>query len=145
MLRLFQGYMYSLRIFRSLIFRQKQKPVCVFAANKVGHTLGLRHNFEGSTLLTLEELQDPSKTAEVGLTSSVMDYLPLNIVSSKMQGAKAPHYFTPRVGEYDMWAIKYGYMAVGGEELLAEHEVRVKAQGNPESSPPKLGRGEEIR
>ncbi|CAN0471323.1 unnamed protein product, partial [Hapterophycus canaliculatus] len=48
--------------------------------HEVGHTLGLRHNFRGSTLLTLEELQDPTKTGEVGLTSSVMDYLPLNIV-----------------------------------------------------------------
>lgn len=42
---------------------------------------------------------------------------------SKMQGPEVPHHFTPRVGEYDMWAIKYGYMAVEGEELLAEHEV----------------------
>lgn len=43
-----------------------------------------------------------------------------------MQGAEVPHYFTPRVGEYDMWAIKYGYMAVEGEEeLLVEHEVSV--------------------
>ncbi|CAN0475425.1 unnamed protein product [Hapterophycus canaliculatus] len=42
-----------------------------------------------------------------------------------MQGSEAPHYFTPRIGEYDMWAIKYGYMAVEGEaeEALAEHEV----------------------
>ncbi|CAM9349125.1 unnamed protein product, partial [Scytosiphon promiscuus] len=92
--------------------------------HEVGHTLGLRHNFAGSTMLTLEELQDPTKTADVGLTSSVMDYLPLNIVSSKMQGSEVPHYFTPRIGEYDMWAIKYGYMAVEGEgeDNLAEHE-----------------------
>lgn len=48
---------------------------------QVGHTLGLRHNFEGSTMLTLEQLQDPSLTSKRGLTSSVMDYLPLNIVS----------------------------------------------------------------
>jgi len=41
-----------------------------------------------------------------------------------MQGEEVPHYFTPRIGEYDMWAIKYGYMPVEGEELLAEHEVR---------------------
>ena len=105
--------------------------VCVFVcvcACKVGHTLGLRHNFQGSTLLTLEELQDPSKTAEAGLTSSVMDYLPLNIVSTKAQGAEVPHYFTPRIGEYDVWAIKYGYMAVEGEELLAEHDVSFRAR-----------------
>lgn len=123
--------MYSSRLLFCLnnnqpCFFAKKTCVCVCVpSNKVGHTLGLRHNFQGSTLLTLEELQDPSKTAEAGLTSSVMDYLPLNIVSSKMQGAEVPHYFTPRVGEYDMWAIKYGYMAVEAEELLAEHEVRV--------------------
>lgn len=42
-----------------------------------------------------------------------------------MQGSAVPHYFTPRVGEYDMWAIKYGYMTVEGEaeELLVEHEA----------------------
>ncbi|CAM9750393.1 unnamed protein product [Pylaiella littoralis] len=90
--------------------------------HEVGHTLGLRHNFRGSTLLTLEELQDPTKTGQVGLTSSVMDYLPLNIVSSKIQGTEVPHYFTPRVGEYDVWAIKYGYTAVEGEELLAQSD-----------------------
>ncbi|CAN0513921.1 unnamed protein product, partial [Laminaria digitata] len=38
-----------------------------------------------------------------------------------MQGAETPHYFTPRLGKYDMWAIKYGYMAVEGEEVPKEH------------------------
>lgn len=37
-----------------------------------------------------------------------------------------PHYFTPRVGEYDVWAIKYGYTAVEGEELLAQSDVSVR-------------------
>lgn len=32
-------------------------------------------------------------------------------------------YFSDKVGEYDMWAIKYGYMAVEGGELVAEHEA----------------------
>ena len=48
--------------------------------HEVGHTLGLRHNFKASTLLTLEEMNDPEKTRETGLTASIMDYAPVNIV-----------------------------------------------------------------
>lgn len=90
--------------------------------HEVGHTLGLRHNFQGSTQFSLADLQDGSKTSEEGLTSSVMDYLPINFVSSKLQGADEPVYFTPKVGAYDMWAIKYGYMEVEGEHVLEENE-----------------------
>lgn len=42
---------------------------------------------------------------------------------SKLQGADEPVYFTPKVGAYDMWAIKYGYMEVEGEHVLEENEV----------------------
>lgn len=44
--------------------------------------------------------------------------------ASNFKGAEDPHYFMQRVGEYDMWAIKYGYMAVEGEETLTQHEAR---------------------
>ena len=47
------------------------------------------------------------------------------VICSNMQGVETPDYFTPRVGEYDMWAIKYGYMTVEGEDVLDEHEVSV--------------------
>lgn len=42
---------------------------------------------------------------------------------SKLRGTDEPLYFTDRVGSYDMWAIKYGYMQVEGEQLLEEHKV----------------------
>lgn len=44
-------------------------------------------------------------------------------VISNLQGSGEPHYFTPVIGEYDKWAIKYGYMEVEDEKLLEEHEV----------------------
>lgn len=44
--------------------------------------------------------------------------------ASNLKGAEDPHYFMQRVGEYDMWAIKYGYMAVEGEEMLTQHKAR---------------------
>ncbi|GAG16830.1 unnamed protein product, partial [marine sediment metagenome] len=47
--------------------------------HEVGHTLGLRHNFKASTMLTMDELNDLEKTRKVGMASSVMDYLPVNV------------------------------------------------------------------
>lgn len=45
-------------------------------AHEVGHTLGLRHNFHGSTLLKPEEMNNTQITRTKGLTASVMDYIP---------------------------------------------------------------------
>lgn len=74
--------------------------------HEVGHTLGLRHNFHGSTLLAPKELNDANVTHTKGLVSSVMDYLPSNLAP---QGTKQGEYFPAFVGPYDEWAIEYGY------------------------------------
>lgn len=75
-------------------------------AHEVGHTLGLRHNFHGSTMLAPQELHDMAVTHTRGLVGSVMDYLPVNIAP---QGVKQGDYFPGVVGPYDEWAIAYGY------------------------------------
>jgi hypothetical protein len=75
-------------------------------AHEVGHTLGLRHNFHGSTMLAPEELNNVEITHTLGLTGSVMDYLPVNIAPA---GVQQGDYFPTRIGPYDKWAIVYGY------------------------------------
>ena len=80
--------------------------------HEVGHTLGLRHNFKASTLLTLDEMNDPAKTRETGLTASVMDYAPVNIVPA---GMKQGDYYSTTIGPYDFWAIEYGYKPLAGQ------------------------------
>ncbi|ACC84795.1 zinc-dependent metalloprotease [Nostoc punctiforme] len=75
-------------------------------AHEIGHTLGLRHNFHGSTMLAPEELNNTEITHTKGLVSSVMDYLPVNIAP---QGVQQGDYFPGVVGPYDEWAIEYGY------------------------------------
>ncbi|WP_414552131.1 zinc-dependent metalloprotease [Anabaena sp. CCY 0017] len=75
-------------------------------AHEVGHTLGLRHNFQGSTMLAPEDLNNPEITHTKGLVGSVMDYLPVNIAP---QGIVQGDYFPVIVGPYDEWAIVYGY------------------------------------
>jgi hypothetical protein len=74
--------------------------------HEVGHTLGLRHNFEGSTAFTYAELHDPAFTHAHGTTGSVMDYTPANIAAP---GERQADYFPNQLGPYDYWAIQYGY------------------------------------
>ncbi|MBW4423007.1 MAG: zinc-dependent metalloprotease [Nostoc desertorum CM1-VF14] len=91
-------------------------------AHEVGHTLGLRHNFHGSTMLTPEELNNTEITHTKGLAGSVMDYLPVNIAP---QGVQQGDYFPGVVGPYDEWAIEYGYKrspSVALEGIIPESE-----------------------
>ncbi len=81
------------------------------AMHEVGHTLGLTHNFKGSTLHSLAELNDVEKTKETGLGASVMDYNPVNIMP---EGMKQGDFYSTTIGPYDMWAIEYGYKVLKG-------------------------------
>lgn len=80
-------------------------------AHEVGHVLGLRHNFLGSTLLAPEDLNDAALTQSGGLVSSVMDYYPPNLAPA---GVAQGQYFPTRLGPYDLWAIEYGYRPLAG-------------------------------
>lgn len=86
-------------------------------AHEVGHTLGLRHNFHGSTMLEPEQLNDTSITHTKGLVASVMDYVPVNIAP---QGTTQGDYFPIVVGPYDRWAIEYGYKPSGITNYINE-------------------------
>ncbi|HUG71393.1 MAG TPA: zinc-dependent metalloprotease [Pirellulaceae bacterium] len=79
--------------------------------HEVGHTLGLRHNFKASKMLSLKDLNDPAKTRESGMVGSVMDYSPTNIVSKEWEQGD---YYTTTLGPYDYWAIEYGYKPLSG-------------------------------
>ena len=89
-------------------------------AHEVGHTLGLRHNFRGSTLLKPEEMNNREITQTKGLTTSVMDYIPPNIAP---QGTKQGDYFPNMVGLYDEWAIQYGYTPTLATSPIAEKPI----------------------
>merc|ERR1711923_370104 len=83
--------------------------------HEVGHTLGLRHNFKGSQLVSYKEMN--SEGFEGPTSSSIMDYLPVNIAFGEdvVQGP----WTTNTIGPYDMWAIAYGYAPGDTKEILA--------------------------
>ncbi|WP_259014863.1 zinc-dependent metalloprotease [Emticicia fluvialis] len=76
------------------------------SSHEVGHTLGLRHNMGASSATPVEKLRDKNWVAKNGHTSSIMDYARFNYVAQPEDGVTD---LFPRIGDYDEWAIKWGY------------------------------------
>ena len=76
------------------------------SAHEVGHTLGLRHNMGASNATPVEMLRNAAFQKEKGHTSSIMDYARFNYVAQPEDGVTD---LFPRIGDYDKWAIKWGY------------------------------------
>ena len=90
--------------------------------HEVGHTLGLRHNFKGSSWLTLDEIMRRRAETDEPTTASIMDYTPLLFFAGD-DIEHVRHFTTPTIGPYDDWAIEYGYATEKGKseaEMLKE-------------------------
>lgn len=88
-------------------------------SHEVGHTLGLRHNMGASSATPVEKLRDAEWLKKYGHTSSIMDYARFNYVAQP-EDSVAPQDLMPRIGDYDKWAIQWGYSKVPGQRTLAE-------------------------
>ncbi len=87
--------------------------------HEVGHTIGLRHNFKSSHGIPWEEINNKEYTSEHGLMSSVMDYAESNVSSDRENQG---HYSSPVTGDYDDWAVQYGYTHLPDEVSGVQHE-----------------------
>lgn len=108
-----------------------QQYLSFLVAHEVGHTLGLRHNFRGSTLLKPEELNDRSITRSRGMVASVMDYVAVNLAPP---GVEQGDYFAVMVGPYDEWAIEYGYKPISPMRESQELQQIAQRAAEPELS-----------
>ncbi len=89
--------------------RYAQEYIRMAVSHEMGHILGLRHNFVGSTFHTMAQLKDAKLMLSQGISASVMDYVPFNIEALKHPGVP---FWQNTIGVYDKWAIKYGYMPI---------------------------------
>lgn len=94
--------------------------------HEVGHTLGLMHNWKGSSVYAYAEANSEGFRGQKPWSVSVMDYPAQNVVIEEgglVQGDWAPI----DIGPYDMWAIKWGYCSSDAEAA----EI-AKQAANPE-------------
>jgi hypothetical protein len=97
--------------------------------HEVGHALGLRHNFRGSTGVKLEQLRDAAFTRQRGISNSVMDYNGLNI---PLENEAVADYSQTTLGRYDYWAIEYAYREIPPDNEAAElARIAARSAGDP--------------
>lgn len=77
-------------------------------SHEVGHTLGLRHNFRGSSVFSAEQLRDAAFVHSHGHGASIMDYMRFNYAAQPDDGI-SPGDLIPRIGPYDRFAVAWGY------------------------------------
>lgn len=91
------------------------------SSHEVGHTLGLPHNFGSSAATPVDKLRDKAWVEANGHTPSIMDYARFNYVAQPEDNISAAGIY-PRIGDYDKWAIEWGYRYIP-EAKTAEEEV----------------------
>ncbi|MFT4973953.1 MAG: hypothetical protein ACI9JY_003166, partial [Saprospiraceae bacterium] len=90
------------------------------SSHEVGHTLGLRHNMGASSATPVEKLRDKDYQDKNGHTSSIMDYARFNYVAQPEDSVTS---LFPRIGDYDIWAIKWGYSYFEDTKTEAEEKA----------------------
>src|SRR4030095_12061384 len=93
------------------------------SSHEVGHTLGLPHNFGSSSGVPVENLRNKAWVEANGHTPSIMDYARFNYVAQPEDNI-GPAGIYPRIGEYDKWAIEWGYRLIP-EAATPEAEIPI--------------------
>lgn len=76
------------------------------SSHEVGHTLGLPHNFGSSFAYPVDSLRSAKFTSKSGTAPSIMDYARFNYIAQPEDKGVS---LMPDVGEYDKYAIMWGY------------------------------------
>eukprot|EP01041_Mallomonas_annulata_P018994 gene18994-38157_t len=99
------------------------KLIQFVSSHEVGHTLGLRHNMGSSSQTPVEKLRDKAWVEANGHTASIMDYARFNYVAQPEDNISRKGLY-PRIGDYDKWAMKWGYGYIPGN---TEEETKMNS------------------
>ena len=83
--------------------------------HEVGHTLGFQHNMKASSMYPADKIRDREFVHKMGHTPSIMDYSRFNYVAQP-EDKIAVEDLIPRIGPYDVWATKWGYMPIAASK-----------------------------
>lgn len=103
------------------------------SSHEIGHTLGLPHNFGSSYAYKVDSLRSKAFTDKHGTAPSIMDYARFNYVAQPGDGVTR---YYPQIGEYDLWAVKWGYTYFPGNKTAKQEKETLNAwtaerAGNP--------------
>jgi hypothetical protein len=91
------------------------------SSHEVGHTLGLRHNWGSSSTTPVEMLRNKAWVEANGHTPSIMDYARFNYVAQPEDNINKAGLY-PRIGDYDKWAIEWGYKLLPNAKTAEEEK-----------------------
>lgn len=111
------------------------------SSHEVGHTLGLRHNMGASSATPVEKLRDKAWLEKNGHTSSIMDYARFNYVAQPEDSITD---LFPRIGDYDKWAIQWGYTYFADATSADDEKMKLNTLTKEKIQNPRLRFGTEI-
>ena len=105
--------------------------------HEIGHSLGLEHNHSGSYQATLSQLRDNDYLTKHGLGTSIMDYVRFNYA---LRPGDKVDFRNRRIqlGDYDRWAIEWGYREFEGNTPEEQEAARWKWYEEQKKTRPEL-------
>ncbi|MFN8010778.1 MAG: zinc-dependent metalloprotease [Holophagaceae bacterium] len=87
--------------------------IAYVVTHECGHSLGFPHNMKSSSTYPIEKIRDKAWLKEMGHVATLMDYSRFNYVAQPEDGID-PELLRPKVGPYDVFAVKWGYQPIPG-------------------------------
>ncbi len=111
--------------------------VAYVVTHEVGHSLGFPHNMKSSSLYPVEKLRDPKWLKEMSHVATLMDYSRFNYLVQP-EDKVDPALLIPKIGPYDVFATKWGYMPVPGAKTPEAEQSVLNALVREQDSKPWL-------
>lgn len=105
--------------------------------HEIGHSLGLEHNHSGSSMASIDQLRDNDYLNKHGLGTSIMDYVRFNYALRPGDKVDLPNRRI-QLGEYDRWAIEWGYRVFEGDTPEEQETARWKWYEEQKKTRPEL-------
>ncbi|MBB2147390.1 zinc-dependent metalloprotease [Pedobacter gandavensis] len=94
-------------------------------SRNIGLTLGLRENLASSSTIPVAKLRDKKWLEKNPFNHSIMDFNYYNYVAQPEDKISRKG-LIPGIGDYDKWAIKWGYTYTGAKDFESDKKIRLK-------------------